>query len=495
MATFSLLALLSACGGDSGSTPGPTPTPTPATPNTPPGFTSAATASIVENTSTAYVATVSDADNDPITVTISGGPDAALFAIDATGKVSFATPPNYDMPGDADGNNVYEITLRASDGKTATTLDAHITVTNDREGMATRRVATGFVQPLWVYRVAGSDDELYVVDKGGAVYRLNTRTGARAIEFIVDNLSTDGERGLLGLTIGPRDLSGGTAAYVMATTPDGTIQLRQYVRGPDGRFDGSPPNILLSIPHPGYNVHNGGWIEFGPDGLLYIAVGDGGGTGDPNNNAQNPNSRLGKILRLALGAGGWGPAPGNPYASGGGDPYVFALGLRNPFRNAFEGNSLIIADVGQDAVEEVNVIGLGGGANFGWPYREGTQGYRGTAPGGLTDPLLQYGHGPGPFQGASLIGGQVYHGGIAALSGHYLFADYVSKHIWSVPYARLASGPLLDGRGFELRDADLAPDVGSINMPVAFGTDGAGRMYIVDLDGEIYEIVAAPASL
>ena len=490
-----ILALLGGCGG-SDSTPSPTPTPTPAAANNAPVFTSTASASIIENSTAAYVATVSDADNDPLTVTISGGTDAALFSIDATGKVSFTAPPNFDMPADADGNNVYELTLRVTDGKAAATLDVHVTVTNSREGISVRRVATGFSQPLQVFRVAGADDALYVVEKGGNVYRLNNRTGTRALEFTAGNLATNGERGLLGMTVGPKDLSGGTAAYVVATAPDGTVQLRQYLRnGTSGKFDAALVTTLVSIPHAAYANHNGGWVDFGPDGQLYFGVGDGGSGGDPDNNAQNPNVRLGKILRLSLGGSGWGPSPGNPYASGGGDPYVFAIGLRNPFRNSFEGNSLIIADVGQEAVEEIDILGLGGGANLGWPYREGTLTYRGTAPAGLTDPLLQYRHGSGPFQGASIIGGQVYHGPIAALNGHYLFSDYVSGHIWSVPFARLASGPLMDGRGFELRDADLKPDVGTIDMPVAFGADSAGRFYIVDLDGEIFEVVPESASL
>ncbi len=120
----------------------------------------------------------------------------------------------------------------------------------------------------------------------------------------------------------------------------------------------------------------------GPDGLLYMAVGDNG-SGD---NAQDSTVRLGKILRLALTSSGWGPAPGNPYVGGGGgDPYIFALGLRNPFRNAFEGNNLIVADVGEGNVEEVDIIPVTqAGTNFGWPYKEGTRNNRGTVPAGLT---------------------------------------------------------------------------------------------------------------
>ncbi len=269
------------------------------------------------------------------------------------------------------------------------------------------------------------------------------------------------------------------------TAADGTVELRQYgLNATTGAFEmPATPNVLLSIPHSASN-HNGGWIELAA-GQLYMAVGDNG-VGD---NAQDINSRLGKILRLGLGPNGWAPAPLNAFASSGGDPYVFAIGLRNPFRNSFEGGNLIIADVGEGNVEEINIISMIQPAtNFGWPFKEGTRNNRSNPPAGLTEPKLQYTHGNGPLQGGSITGGRVYHGPIASLEGHYFFGDFVSRHVWSVPYARMLSGPLLDGAGFQLRDADLVADVGAISQPVAFNTDKLGRFYIVDLDGEIFRI-------
>jgi glucose/arabinose dehydrogenase len=486
-----LLCSLGACGGDGGSTPTPTPTPTPGT-NSPPTFTSASTVSIVENSTQAYQASATDGDNDPLSYSIAGGADAARFTINGTGQLSFVSTPNFEQPADADANNVYAVTLSVSDGKTSVTRDVQVTVTNSKEGIVVHRIAMGFSQPVQAFRVPNSDDELYVIEKAGRIYRLNVTTGAKTLEATVSNLATDGERGLLGITTGPRTASGGLAAYVVATAADGAVELRQYgLNATTGAFDvPATPTVILSIPHAQNSNHNGGWVEFGPDGLLYWGIGDGGGSGDPNNNAQNTSSRLGKILRLALGAGGWGPASNG--FTGAGDPYVFAYGLRNPFRNAFEGNDLIIGDVGQNAVEEIDVIGIGtAGANLGWHYLEGTHSFTGTAPAGLITPKLQYTHGSGPLQGASIIGGRVYHGAIASIDGHYFFGDYVSQHVWSVPYARLLSGPLLDGTGYELRDADLAPDFGTINMPVAFNVDRAGRFYIVDLDGEIFRVDAS----
>lgn len=491
-----MAALLAGC-NDSGS-PTPTPTPTPTTANAAPVFTSPAAVSVVENTTLAYRPTATDANNDTIIYSLNGGPDVARFTISGTGQISFVTAPNFELPTDADGNNVYQVTVQATDGKSTTNLDVQITVTNSNEGITVRRIATGFVQPMQVYKVPNSDDELYVIEKGGRIYRLNVNTGARTLEATAANLSTDGERGLLGMTTGPGRGSNTLAAYFTATAPDGTIELRQY--GLDlvtGTFN-TPLvyNVLVSVPHSQNNNHNGGWIDFGADGQLYMAVGDGGGAGDTDNNAQNPNSRLGKILRLSLNGSTWGPSPSNPFAVSGGDPYIFALGLRNPFRNGFEGNNLIIGDVGQETTEEVDITSISqAGANLGWRFLEGTKPFLGTAPSGLIPPVLQYGHGSGPRQGASVIGGRVYHGPITSLEGSYVFGDYVGKHIWTVPYSRLVSGPLLDGQGFENRDADFTPDVGTIDMPVDFGTDRAGRMYIVDLDGEIYRIEQAVGTL
>lgn len=500
-----LLVSLGACGGSSTSTPTPTPTPT----NSPPTFTSPATASVAENQALAYQAAASDPNGDAVAYSIAGGSDAAQFTLDGTGKLSFTTAPNFDDPQDSNGDNVYEVTLRASDSKANSALDLKVTVTNDKEGISLHRIATGFSQPVQIYQVEGNPSQLYVAEKGGKIYQLDTQTGTRTLLLTLSNISTDGERGLIGFAVDVDDrvpTNTFTSFYTVSTAPNGNILVDWYIKNQFGYIFPSniQPNIMI-IPHPTNNNHNGGWIEFGrrtssypPD--IYIGIGDGGGSGDPNNNAQNPNSRLGKILRLhydPTGGNGasavyWTYAASNPFASGtSGDPFVFAYGLRNPFRAAFESDDLIIGDVGQDTVEEIDIISATtGGANLGWPYLEGTQTFKGTAPGGLIGPVLQYHHGTGNFQGSTVIGGLVYHGPIASLDGKYIFADYVNHHIWAVPYARLKAGPFLDGRGYEVRDSDFAPDAGSIDQPVAFGKGSDGRVYIVDLDGEIFAVDA-----
>ena len=486
---------LTAC-GSGGGTPTPTPTPTPA--NRAPAFTSAATASVAENIAAVLTATASDPDNNPLSFSIAGGADAARFTITSAGVLTFAPAPNFDLPADADGDNIYQVQLRVSDGTLSATQDVTVTVTNSREGIAVRRVGTGFTQPLYVAAIPG-DTRVYVVEKGGGIWRLDPATGAKTLMRTVANISTDGERGLLGLAVS-RWSTNPMEVYVVATNAsDGSVAIRRYIL--DNPNIGWPLGYddVMSIPHPGNNNHNGGWIGFGPDDHLYVGIGDGGGSGDPNNNAQNTNVRLGKILRIARNPDPyacaaicpWMPAPGNPYLAGGGDRYVFATGLRNPYRASFAPDGrLIIGDVGQGAREEINVVRPNQpGLNFGWRFLEGTLPFNGTAPAGLTPPVTEYSHGTGPRQGRSVIGGYVYRGPVASLAGAYVFGDFISGNLWSVPAASLVAGSTLASSNYERRNQDLAPDTGTINQLASFGEDAAGNLYIVDLDGEIFMVV------
>lgn len=479
------LVLLAACSGG-GSTPAPTPTPAPT--NHAPTFTSAATANVVENTTAAYQAAATDPEGSPVTFSIAGGADSALFTLTPAGALSFAAAPNFEAPRDAGANNVYDVQIAASDGSLSTTLNLQVTVTNSREGIAVKRVATGFNQPVYVAPIHVNGD-VYVVEKTGGIYRTIPSTGEKFLLFNVPDISTDGERGVLGMAVLPDD----SGFMLYCTAANGDIELRRY----QFAAPGLPPNLLakLSIPHPGANNHNGGWIDFGPDGYVYAGVGDGGGAGDPGNNAQNPNSRLGKILRIQLGAAPnyLAPAPGNPFIAGGGDPYVWALGLRNPFRNSFGPDGrLYIGDVGQDRIEEIDVARTNQpGLNFGWHYFEGTMTYTGTPPAGVTftDPVSQYAHGTGPTQGDTIIGGYVYRGPVTSLVGSYVFADYVNGHIWTVPANQLVQGSLFPAGSYERRNLDFTPDTGTIGQIVSFGEDSSGNLFIVDITGSIFEVV------
>lgn len=479
--------LLTGCGGGDGGTPPEA--------NAPPAFTSPQTASVAENGVAAYQATATDPNGDALTFAIDGGADAARFSITAAGALRFNASPDYDLPGDADGDNVYSVRLNVSDGRAAVSQTVNVTVTNSKEGISVQRVASGFNQPTFLLGIPGSGD-VYVLEKAGRVYRLTPSTGAKTLLFTIGDLSTDGERGLLGMALLPKPANA-DRFMIYCTNAAGDIEIREY-----GSLSGSPRILArLTIPHPGANNHNGGAMAFGPDGFLYVGVGDGGGVGDPGNNAQNPNSRLGKILRIRVvedpyaGAsvpndeGFLAPAPGNPYIAGGGDRYVYALGLRNPFRFSFSGSTLVIGDVGQGAVEEIDMVTTAQpGLNFGWRFKEGTQPYTGAAPGGLTDPVAEYGHGDGPRQGNSVTGGYVYRGPVTPLQGQYVFADFVSDNIWTVPFASLVPGQTLASSRFARRNEDFAPDAGTLNSIASFGEDSAGNLFLVSLGGDIFMV-------
>jgi glucose/arabinose dehydrogenase len=498
------LAVLASCGGgDGGSGGGGGGTPA----NSAPRFSSAASASVVENATSAYQATATDADGDALTFTLAGGADAARFTLSSSGLLQFVSPPDFEQPADADGDNVYLVTLSVSDGRLSDTLNLQVTVTNSREGIQVRRVATGFDQPVFVAPVPG-ERRVFVLEKTGDIWLLDPATGTKAIFMdatlvpdgaggLVRNFSSAGEGGLLGLAVHPDYVNNGIFV-TYSTDRNGDIVVRRFRRIGASAGDPRSQVTILTIPHPQFTNHYGGWMSFGPDGFLYISTGDGGGAGDPLNNSQNTNSRLGKILRASIPVDPFAgasptfvaPAPGNPFLAGGGDPYVYAYGFRNPFRASFFSGGLIVGDVGQDAVEEIDLLTAADrGGNFGWPFREGTHVFRqGTPPAGLTDPVTEYLHGNGPRQGSTVIGGYVYRGPIASLRDRYVFADFIDGNIWTVPAALLVRGQILSSARFERRNPDFAPETGTIDQIVSFGEDEAGNLYIVDLDGDIFEV-------
>lgn len=480
------LLLLAACssggGGGGGGTPAPTPTPSPSA-NVAPVFTSATTVNMAENLTAAYQAAATDANGNAVTFTIAGGTDSALFTITSAGALSFAAAPNFEAPGDNGANNVYDVQLRASDGSLDTTLTLAVTVTNSREGIAVKRVGTGFDQPIYVAPIPDSRD-VYVAEKGGKIWRLDPITGAKTLTMTVGDISTDGERGLLCIAVSPTGASFGDI-LALVTNTFGDVEIRQYSTGGYTSYG--------AITHRTANNHNGGWLGFGPDFKLYVTVGDGGGAGDPENDAQNPNSLLGKVLRYVRGGFSFMPDPSNPYGGATGRREVYAMGLRNPFRASFGPDGrMYIGDVGQGAIEEIDVLRPDQpGPNFGWHYFEGTSAYTGTPPAGVTftPPVSQYAHGTGEKQGNTIIGGYVYRGPVTSLVGSYVFADYVNGHIWTLPANQLVQGSLFPAGRYERRNLDFTPDAGTIDQIVSFGEDGAGNLYIVDIAGEIFEVV------
>lgn len=495
--------LLAGCGGGGGGGGGGPPAPG----NLPPAFTSAATAGAPENSNGAiYQATATDPDGNPLTFSLSGGADRAAFAITAGGALSFAQSPDFEFPADADQNNVYLVQISVSDGTTSAVLDLAVSVTNvGPDGFRVTRVGAGFSQPLYLAAVPDGSGRVFVVQQLGLIRILTPATGAIAATPFLDltgQLSTDGERGLLGFAPAP-DFATSRTFYVFLTAPGGQIQIRRYrtLAGNPNQADPATGDTILAIDHP-LNNHNGGWLDFGSDGFLYAAVGDGGGGGDPGNNAQNTGVLLGKMLRIDVATDAFPtdalrdyaiPA-GNPFASGaGGRPEIWALGLRNPFRNGFDPltQNLWIGDVGQGAREEIDLMRpTDGGANFGWRIMEGTAVFNGTPLPGLVPPVAEYLHGTGPREGNSVTGGYVYRGPVEALRGQYFFADFITGNIWSFPISRASIGSTIPSSQFILRRADFTPNAGAIGNIASFGLDQAGNLYIVDFDGEIFRVEA-----
>ena len=488
--------LLSACGGGGSSGAG-----SGGSSNAAPVITSGAMASVVENGTAAYTATATDADGNAVAWTLSGT-DAARFSINTTtGAVTFAAPPNFEWPLDSNRDNIYDITVTASDGISATSKAVSLTVTDKIGHVSTRKIAGGFTQPRYLLDRGDNSGRVLVVEKTGKVKVLDPQTGVTEAKPFLDvsgSISTNGEQGLLGIALAPDfSTTGIFYAYLAATNTD--IQIRKFTANANGATD-NVGDVILDIPHPTNTNHYGGWLGFDSNGYLVIGVGDGGGAGDVPNNAQNKNALLGKILRIDPRTDAYPsdtnrdyaiPAT-NPFAVSGGAPEIWHWGLRNPFRNSFDATTgnFYIGDVGQDAWEEVDLVRpTDPGFNFGWKILEGNHTYSAGATTGLQAPVLEYPHGTGPLQGDSLIGGYVYRGPVVALRGQYVFGDYVNKRIWSVAASSMVQGTTLANTSFTDRTTDFTPATGAIGNISSFGVDDRGNLYILDIaNGAIFMV-------
>lgn len=342
-----------------------------------------------------------------------------------------------------------------------------------------------FDRPLALKQVPGEDGRFYVVEQPGRVLLLESL--ADDVPDVVLDMrgqveDRPNEAGLLGLAFDPRFAE--TSRVFLSYTRRGGGGLESVVASAsmasDGRsIDLASEQIILSVAQP-FNNHNGGDIAFGPDGYLYVGFGDGGKRGDPLNNGQNLSTLLGAILRIDVHSGA-------PYAIPRSNPFrqqrdvrneIFAYGLRNPWRFSFdrETGDLWVGDVGQSRVEEIDLVVAGG--NYGWNIREGSKAFRrgGGTSIGLTDPVTQYGHN----LGCSVTGGYVYRGTeFADLNGVYLFGDFCSGRVWGLLPPKEGRRPVV-----ELLKADIHAS--------SFGEANDGSLFILDLSGTIYQIVAAP---
>lgn len=345
-------------------------------------------------------------------------------------------------------------------------------------------VAQNLNNPLFMTYAPDGSSRLFIVEQGGKIRILqNGKVLATPFLDLSKGISCCGERGLLGLAFHPEYKSNGFF-FVNYTNPQGnTVVARYKVSSDPDRADPASGQILLTVEQP-YANHNGGMLAFGPDGYLYIGLGDGGSGGDPQNNAQNLGSLLGKILRIDVNRREAGKAYGipadNPFINRpGARPEIWSYGWRNPWRFSFDRTTgdLWVGDVGQNRWEEISFQPAGqGGGNYGWRIMEGTHCYNpssGCNKEGLILPVLEYGH----DVGNSVTGGYRYRGkAIPALQGAYLYADFGSGRIW----AATESGGKWVSR--ELLQTRMNPS--------SFAEDPEGELYVIDLGGLIYKLVA-----
>ena len=346
------------------------------------------------------------------------------------------------------------------------------------------RVTGGLSSPLGVTHAGDGSGRLFVVQRSGRVRVVKGGTLQAGNFLNADPLTTgSGERGLLGLAFHPNFASNGYVYIYYTRASDGDIMVSRLTANASRTFaDLSTERRLLRIEHSAYSNHNGGAMAFGPDGYLYLGVGDGGSSNDPDNNGQDKNTLLGKILRIDVNGSGSGPynnyaiPSDNPFVGEDGADSVWAWGLRNPWRISFDrttGN-LFIGDVGQDRYEEVNRESNAstGGRNFGWKIMEGkhcrVSGC--TPPANDVLPVAEYTH----SLGCSITGGYVYRGSHRDLQGLYVFGDFCSGRIWTMPNA---------GSSITVR-RDTSLNISS------FGESESGELYVTDLNGVLYRVIA-----
>lgn len=342
--------------------------------------------------------------------------------------------------------------------------------------VALERVASLEAPIALAVRPGGSD--LFVAERGGRVVVVDPATGevSEPVVDISDQVSTDGERGLLGITF----TADGAELVLSWTDGEGASVIEARPVGADRSI--GEPRRLLRVEQPAAN-HNGGHVATGPDGLLYVGLGDGGGGGDPWATGQDPSSLLGSLLRIDPAGDPYAVPDDNPFVGGGGAPEVWLYGVRNPWRFSFDRatGDLWIGDVGQGEVEEIDLLaaadGGGRGANLGWSEMEGSRPFEdGVEPADHVPPVFEYTH----DEGCSITGGIVYRGtAVPALVGSYVFSDYCDSELRAVQV-----------RGSEVlhRRLGVTPEDEGV---VSFGEGADGELYVLSINGGLWRVVPA----
>jgi glucose/arabinose dehydrogenase len=362
--------------------------------------------------------------------------------------------------------------------------------------LQTRIVASGLDHPLFATSPAG-DSRLFIVEQGGLIKILQNGT-VQPTPFLdlSGSVNTEGERGLLGMAFDPNFASNRRfyVDYIDKTSLNTVVATYQVGATQPNVADVASRQTVLTVQQPEFNNHKAGWLGFRPGESrnLYIATGDGGFHDDPGNRAQNLSSNLGKILRVDVSSD---HLPNDPTQYGyaipdgnvtGGNPEIYAYGLRNPFRDSFdrENGTFYIGDVGQNAREEINIGAAG--ANYGWRRFEGTLVNFPNDPQipNHTPPIFEYNH---TADGGSVIGGYVYHGSeIPGLEGTYFFADFVNDKVMSFRFTGSGITDLTD------RTAELLSPTGISGNISSFGEDASGNLYLISLNGQVGRITLIP---
>ena len=425
-------------------------------------------------------------DGTPASVSVRG-PGGFIRSVTATTVLQQLAPGSYTILAFSvspdGGGTVFSPspTTQTIDVAPGATAAAQVSYSTFRIGIDT--IVTGLTSPVFLTAPAG-DPRLFIVEQPGRI-RIYKEGALLATPFldISSRVMFQGEQGLLSLAFDPDYASNGHF-YVYFTNRSGDNTVERFTATPTADVADPTPADVLTIPHQPYSNHNGGLIMFGPDGMLYIGTGDGGSGGDPQGNGQNLNTLLGKLLRIDVSSLPYTIPSTNPFA---GQPNrrgeIWAFGLRNPWRWDFGAagpsgspEDLFIADVGQNAFEEVNfAAGNPAGLNYGWNIMEGAHCYGATTcnTAGLTLPVYEYGR----TDGCSVTGGFVYRGSaIPEVAGQYFFSDWCEG--WLSSLTR-------EPGGFRYRRWEI-PGVGNV---MSFGEDSAGELYMLVASGRVFRLV------
>lgn len=465
-AAFAMFALTGCGGGGSSASPAPPPA------QTAPILTSPATASVVENTSGVfYTATASDPQNDPVTISLFSGPDADKLVLNGSGGLRFNQAPNFDLPSDANGDNVYEITLRVTAGGESRDFPVRVTVTNDREGIIVRRAASGIVQPVAVGQVFGQP-RLLIAEKSGRVLQFDMATDALTEDTFVRDNRLPGE--ILSIATGFPGNPYQRGIYMVTHSPTTGLILQAF-DATRGAFS------FVKLADAWTQPVTVSFIQL-PRTMLAI--------GSPTEAlAQDASSFYGKLVELEV---------FDPYAGASlPDPTTIPLrprvigdGIRQPGGFSFDGGLAVLADRGGSLQHELTAFRPEWRPlDFGWPFYEGSASTRANPPAAVNGPNVTYQFGTARKQGNGIIAGQFFKAIFdPVFKDSYIFFD-TNGSVFLIPSTAFTNGFINTAGSFEDRTQDLVPDQGQIGTLVGYAPSvNSTVFYLLDSDGELFEV-------